>query len=222
MDTPTPPVAPATPPPAAPPSPLMLVPLAPDTPPRRASAAEPSTVPSDAAAAAAAAEAGSGAASVDYSPLPPRSHGSAAACPACHRARPVLCWRAAAAAAAKVFVSAYGVKAGIAVLFALIKGRVSLATIARALTSLDTLRFAAFLGGLCGAVRGARCGLARARGVDDKWNAAAAGALSGLTIVLDDAGRRWSVATYMACRALYSLAQYVLVVGWVGMQTRTQ
>jgi hypothetical protein len=131
------------------------------------------------------------------------------ACPWCTRTSKHQCLRAASLAALKVFSAAYGLKAVISLLFTLLKRRFTLKALGSALLSSDSLRFGAFLGSLCGLVRAIRCLLARYRGVDDKWNAAISGALSSVSIALDSPQRQWAIASYMACRAVYSFTQYV-------------
>jgi hypothetical protein len=69
----------------------------------------------------------------------------------------------------------------------------------------DTARFAAFLAAMVGTASGVRCLLIWLRGRDDRLNAAASGALAGLTCLLDSPARRQGIALYLLVRALYAL-----------------
>ncbi|KAH9262270.1 hypothetical protein BASA82_000681 [Batrachochytrium salamandrivorans] len=66
----------------------------------------------------------------------------------------------------------------------------------------DTLQFAGFFSGYTAVLHGVNALLVNARGVDDRWNAAASGFLAGLALLLDrDVERRRIIAIYVAVRA---------------------
>jgi hypothetical protein len=65
----------------------------------------------------------------------------------------------------------------------------------------DNARFAMFLGLFCGSFRGINALLALARGVDDAVNAAIAGGVAGLAMLVDDKERRAGLSLLLLVRA---------------------
>jgi hypothetical protein len=66
----------------------------------------------------------------------------------------------------------------------------------------DNATFALFLGLFCGSFRGLNALLALARGVDDAVNAAIAGGVAGLAMLVDDKERRAGLSLLLLVRAL--------------------
>lgn len=93
-------------------------------------------------------------------------------CPWCHRVSRRACCLFAATGGIRSFLVAYGVKAGLAVLMLIIKGRLNFRSVRNALFALDPIRFGTVVGLISALTRFSRCFLSRLRGVDDKVNGA--------------------------------------------------
>ncbi|KAF1335616.1 hypothetical protein FI667_g1212, partial [Globisporangium splendens] len=108
-------------------------------------------------------------------------------------------------AALRAFLYAYGAKAFTALLMAARKWdsfRSGAAGALRQLVQTDTLRFGAFVGSLVGVFRVAEIVARVARGTKDQTNLAIAGAVSGLTLLVDSKARRTTVSLYIFMRML--------------------
>ena len=68
--------------------------------------------------------------------------------------------------------------------------------------SLDTFRFALFLGSFVGGFKALNCVVRARRKVEDGWNAFIAGSIAGLAILLDYRHRRTAIALYLSTRSL--------------------
>lgn len=148
------------------------------------------------------------------------SHGSTSSsakvrdpCPWCHRVSRRACCVFALTGGLKSFAAAYGIKAGLAILLLLIKGRLNLRALGQALLGLDSLRLGAVVGLMSTITRALRCLLSRVRRVDDKANAFFSALVGGCASALDDPSRRSGLGVYLLCRALYSVAHTGLRLG---------
>uniref|UniRef100_K3W754 Transmembrane protein 135 N-terminal domain-containing protein n=1 Tax=Globisporangium ultimum (strain ATCC 200006 / CBS 805.95 / DAOM BR144) TaxID=431595 RepID=K3W754_GLOUD len=113
--------------------------------------------------------------------------------------------KAALRAALRAFLYAYGAKAFTALLLAARKWssfRSGATGALRQLVETDTLRFGAFVGSLVGAFRVTEIAARIARGTKDQTNLAIAGAVSGLTLLVDSKARRTTVSLYIFMRML--------------------
>ena len=118
------------------------------------------------------------------------AHGSAVDCG----------WRALRRLAAASAL-AYGARAALSVGVLAARGRLTRGALGAAVTSGDAARLAAFMGAMVGLQAGVHCALRRLRGVDDKLNAAVAGAVGGAAMLLDAPGRHHLVALLVLVRA---------------------
>jgi hypothetical protein len=134
-------------------------------------------------------------------------------CPWCHRSSRRACCLFAASGGIRAFAAAYGIKAGLAVLMLLIKGRLNLRSLGEALVAVDPIRLGVVVGLMSALTRATRCLLARLRGTDDKANAFLSALLGGCASALDDPARRSGLGIYLLCRALYSVAHTGLRLG---------
>ena len=134
-------------------------------------------------------------------------------CPWCHRVSRRACCVFAITGGLKSFAAAYGIKAGLAILLLLIKGRLNLRSLGQALLGLDSLRLGAVVGLMSTITRALRCLLSRIRRVDDKANAFVSALVGGCASALDDPSRRSGLGVYLLCRALYSVAHTGLRLG---------
>ncbi|CEG47489.1 Uncharacterized conserved protein [Plasmopara halstedii] len=120
-------------------------------------------------------------------------------------------------AAVRAFLLAYGAKAFTAVLLTMRKWsslEYGYTDAARLLLKQDTLRFAFFGGSLVGIFRVTELVARIARGGDrDTVNLAIAGAVSGLTLLLDSPSRRSTISLYIFVRMLDIVCRHLVTIG---------
>ncbi|KAF1335615.1 hypothetical protein FI667_g1211, partial [Globisporangium splendens] len=113
--------------------------------------------------------------------------------------------KAAFKAALRVFLYAYGAKAFTALLLASRKFsslEYGYVDAVRLLLRVDTIRFGAFFGSLVGVFRLTEIAARLARAKKDQTNLAIAGAVSGLTLLVDSKTRRSTISLYIFVRFL--------------------
>ncbi|GAB9474565.1 hypothetical protein Gpo141_00011685 [Globisporangium polare] len=119
-------------------------------------------------------------------------------------------------AALRVFLYAYGAKAFTALLLASRKWssmEYGYVDAVRLLLRLDTIRFGAFFGSLVGVFRVTEIAARNARGKKDEKNLAIAGAVSGLTLLVDSKDRRSTISLYIFVRMLDVVGRHLTSTG---------
>jgi len=104
-------------------------------------------------------------------------------------------------------------KGALALVMALLGRRLSLAGSVRQALGKDTRRFALFLGTFSAVFRGLNAAFTSWSGRDAPENAAAAGALAGLTLLMDEPSRRQSLALFLFTRSLDLVVKRLVRLG---------
>lgn len=115
-----------------------------------------------------------------------------------------------------VFLYAYGAKAFTALLLASRKFssmEYGYVDAVRLLLRVDTIRFGAFFGSLVGVFRLTEVASRIARGKKDERNLAIAGAVSGLTLLVDSKARRNTISLYIFVRMLDVVGRHLTSTG---------
>lgn len=115
---------------------------------------------------------------------------------------------------ARGFMYAYGLKAGLGAVMALFRAN-RLRGLAKAAASVKAIRFGLFFGALIGSHSLLRYFFFHLRGRDGRINGALAGALSGLSILLDHPAERGGMALYSLVRACYVVVHTWMRYGYV-------
>uniref|UniRef100_K3W753 Transmembrane protein 135 N-terminal domain-containing protein n=1 Tax=Globisporangium ultimum (strain ATCC 200006 / CBS 805.95 / DAOM BR144) TaxID=431595 RepID=K3W753_GLOUD len=124
--------------------------------------------------------------------------------------------KAAFKAALRVFLYAYGAKAFTALLLASRKFsslEYGYVDAVRLLLRVDTIRFGAFFGSLVGVFRLTEIAARLARAKKDQTNLAIAGAVSGLTLLVDSKARRNTISLYIFVRFLDVVGRHLTATG---------